>query len=101
MTWLRRGFETLQRELRSAKRLANDPRVPRAAKWVAAATLAYALSPIDLIPDVIPLLGQLDDLLIVPFGIWLMWRLVPASLRSELRDRAVDQTGDVLPPAKV
>ncbi len=49
------------------------------------ATVAYALSPLDLIPDLLPVVGQLDDLLLVPAGIWLMWRLVPPELRSELR----------------
>jgi uncharacterized membrane protein YkvA (DUF1232 family) len=57
---------------------------PRAAKWVAIATLAYALSPIDLIPDFIPVLGQLDDLVIVPLGIALAVRLTPKPLWAAL-----------------
>ena len=52
---------------------------PRPAKWLAIAVLAYALSPIDLIPDFIPLLGQLDDLILVPLGIALVVRLTPAA----------------------
>ena len=55
------------------------------AKVIAGATAAYALSPIDLIPDFIPVLGYLDDLIIVPFGIWLALRLVPAPLMAEFR----------------
>jgi uncharacterized membrane protein YkvA (DUF1232 family) len=61
-------------------KLAKHPQVPRAPKWVALAVLAYALSPIDLIPDFIPVLGQLDDLVIVPAGIALVVRLTPAAL---------------------
>lgn len=70
---------------------ARDPRVPVHAKAVAAAVAAYALSPIDLIPDFIPVLGYLDDLLIVPLGIMLAIRLIPAEVMEELRARAVGQ----------
>jgi uncharacterized membrane protein YkvA (DUF1232 family) len=58
------------------------------AKVVAGLTAAYALSPIDLIPDFIPVLGCLDDLLIVPAGIWLALRLIPPALMAELRAEA-------------
>lgn len=70
---------------------ARDPRTPWLAKLVAAAVAAYALSPIDLIPDFIPILGYLDDLLIVPLGILLAVRLIPPSLLDELRTMALDQ----------
>ena len=60
-----------------------------AAKLVAGAVAAYALSPIDLIPDFIPVLGYLDDLLIVPLGIALAVRLIPAALMVEFRAEAV------------
>lgn len=65
-------------------RLWRHPRTPRAAKWVAFAVLAYALSPIDLIPDFIPVLGQLDDLIIVPLGVALVVRLTPKPLWAAL-----------------
>lgn len=68
---------------------ARDPRVPWYAKTVAGMVAAYALSPIDLIPDFIPVLGYLDDLLIVPLGIILAVRLVPAPVLAELRERAL------------
>jgi hypothetical protein len=55
------------------------------AKALALLVAAYALSPIDLIPDFIPVLGYLDDLLIVPLGIWLVVRLIPADLMAEYR----------------
>ncbi len=61
-------------------KLVRHPDTPRAPKWVALGVLAYALSPIDLIPDFIPVLGQLDDLLLVPLGIALAVRLTPVHL---------------------
>jgi uncharacterized membrane protein YkvA (DUF1232 family) len=67
---------------------ARDPRVPWYAKAAAAAVVAYSLSPIDLIPDFIPVLGYLDDLLIVPLGILLAIRLIPGGLMMEFRAKA-------------
>ena len=67
---------------------ARDPRTPWPAKVAAAAVAAYALSPIDLIPDFIPVLGYLDDLVIVPLGILLAARLMPAALLAEFRAEA-------------
>jgi uncharacterized membrane protein YkvA (DUF1232 family) len=67
---------------------ARDPRTPLLAKAVAAAVAAYALSPIDLIPDFIPVLGYLDDLLILPLGIALAVWLIPAPLLAEYRAQA-------------
>ncbi len=61
-------------------KLFKHPQTPRPAKWLAFAVLAYAVSPIDLIPDFIPVLGQLDDLVIVPLGIALVVRLTPKPL---------------------
>ncbi len=71
---------------------ARDPRVPWYAKAVAAVVAGYALSPIDLIPDFVPVLGYLDDLVIVPLGILLAVRLIPAPVLVELRERALEQT---------
>ncbi|TWS94996.1 YkvA family protein [Reyranella sp. CPCC 100927] len=68
---------------------ARDPRVPWYAKAVAGAVAAYALSPIDLIPDFVPVLGYLDDLIIVPLGILLAVKLVPTPLMAEFRAEAV------------
>jgi uncharacterized membrane protein YkvA (DUF1232 family) len=67
---------------------ARDPRVPWRAKAVAGAVAAYALSPVDLIPDFIPVLGYLDDLIIVPAGILLALWLIPATVVEELRAEA-------------
>ena len=71
---------------------AADPQVPLLAKIVAGAVAAYALSPIDLIPDFIPILGYLDDLLIVPLGILLAVRLIPANLMEEARAKASERS---------
>ena len=81
---------------------ARDPRVPWTAKLLAGAVAAYALSPIDIIPDFIPVLGYLDDLIIVPIGIVVAARLIPDDLLLELRREAagrirpVSRTGIVI-----
>jgi uncharacterized membrane protein YkvA (DUF1232 family) len=67
---------------------ARDPRVPWYAKALAMAVAAYALSPIDLIPDFVPVLGYLDDLVIVPLGILLVVALIPGALMAEFRQQA-------------
>jgi uncharacterized membrane protein YkvA (DUF1232 family) len=72
---------------------ARDNRTPVVAKAVAAAVAAYALSPIDLIPDFIPVLGYLDDLLIVPAGIALAVRLIPPELMAAFRAEAAARAG--------
>ena len=66
----------------------RDPRVPWYGKALAACVVGYALSPIDLIPDFIPLLGYLDDLIIVPLGIALALKTVPPEVMAECRERA-------------
>ena len=72
---------------------ARDARVPWYAKVAAGAVAAYALSPIDLIPDFIPVLGYLDDVIIVPLGILLAIRLIPAPLMDEFRQEAIRREG--------
>ena len=73
-------------------KLVRHPQTPRAARWVAIATIAYAVSPIDLIPDFIPVLGQLDDIVILPLGIALAVRLTPKPLwESLLREAEVSK----------
>ena len=66
----------------------RDPRVPWYARAFAACVVAYALSPIDLIPDFIPVLGYLDDLLLVPLGIWLALKMIPPDVLAECREKA-------------
>ncbi|MDV4157840.1 YkvA family protein [Rhizobium brockwellii] len=84
--------KSLKRDIVALWLAARDPRVPWHAKAVAGAVAAYALSPIDLIPDFIPVLGYLDDLLIVPLGIMLAIRLVPVEVMNELRTEATGRT---------
>lgn len=66
----------------------RDPRVPWYAKALAVAIAAYALSPIDLIPDFIPVIGYLDDLILLPLGIWLAVSLIPDEVMAECRANA-------------
>lgn len=66
----------------------RDPRTPWYARLITACVVAYAFSPIDLIPDFIPVLGYLDDLILVPLGIMIAVRLIPPEVMAECRDRA-------------
>lgn len=77
----------IKRDVHAIYLASRDPRVPWYAKALAAAVAGYALSPIDLIPDFIPVLGYLDDLIIVPLGIWLAVSLIPADVMSHYRRR--------------
>lgn len=93
-------LETAKRWARLLKRdavalylAARSSRTPWFARLMATCVAAYALSPIDLIPDFIPVLGYLDDLLIVPAGIWLVIRLMPPELMAEFRDEATRIAG--------
>jgi uncharacterized membrane protein YkvA (DUF1232 family) len=68
----------------------RDPRTPWLARAVAAVVVAYAFSPIDLIPDIIPVLGYLDDLVLIPLGVLLAVRLIPAPVWADARVRAAE-----------
>jgi len=85
---LRDWARGLKRDVHALYLAARDPRVPWYAKAVALGVAAYALSPIDLIPDFIPVVGYLDDLIIVPLGILLAVRLIPAEILAEHRQAA-------------
>jgi len=84
---LKSRARVLKHEAMAVYLAAKDPRTPWYAKAVAFLTIAYAFSPIDLIPDFIPILGYLDDLFIVPAGIALAIRLIPAEVLTEARDK--------------
>jgi uncharacterized membrane protein YkvA (DUF1232 family) len=93
-------FDSLRSRARLFKRetlalflAAKDPRTPWYAKLLAVAIVAYALSPIDLIPDFIPILGYLDELVLIPAGIALVIRLVPEEVMADARARAADVVG--------
>lgn len=83
---------SIKRDIVALWLAARDPRVPILAKLVAGLVAAYALSPVDLIPDFIPVLGYLDDVILIPLGIVLAVRLVPANLMDEFRKSAVQQS---------
>lgn len=91
LTALRGWARALKRDVVALWIAARDPRTPWRARLLAGAVAAYALSPIDLIPDAIPVLGLLDDLLIVPAGLWLALRWVPPALMAEYRAAALDR----------
>jgi uncharacterized membrane protein YkvA (DUF1232 family) len=80
---------TIRRDVRAIYLASRDPRTPWYAKALAISVAAYALSPIDLIPDFIPVLGQLDDIVILPLGIWLVVRMIPPDVMNEHRAAAI------------
>lgn len=80
---------------------ARHPATPWYARLAVAAVVAYAFSPIDLIPDFIPVLGYLDDLVLVPLGIALSIRLIPASVMEECRQRAQERMADGKPASRI
>lgn len=84
----RQWARPIKRDVHALYLAARDPRTPWYAKAVAIAVAGYALSPIDLIPDFIPVIGYLDDLIIVPLGILLAVRLIPVDIMAEHRATA-------------
>lgn len=78
----------LKNEVYAVYLVSKDSRTPWYARLLAAVIVAYAFSPIDLIPDFIPLLGYLDDLILVPLGIWIVIKLIPLHVLAECREKA-------------
>ena len=85
---LKRRTRLLKAETYGLYLAARDPRTPWYAKLLVAGIVAYALSPIDLIPDFIPVLGYVDDLVLIPLGILLALKLIPPQVMAEGRARA-------------
>jgi len=85
---LKRWARRLKIEIYALYLAYRDPRVPWYARVFAALVVGYAFSPIDLIPDAIPVLGYLDDLLVVPLGIALAIRMIPPPVLAECREEA-------------
>jgi uncharacterized membrane protein YkvA (DUF1232 family) len=85
--WKQRA-QQLKRETYALFLAYRDPRVPWYAKAFAACVVAYAFSPVDLIPDFIPVLGYLDDLILVPLGIAMALRMIPPEVMAESRVKA-------------
>ena len=92
---LRLRAKRLKSEIYALYLAARDPRTPWYAKVLAIFIIGYALSPIDLIPDFIPVLGYLDDLIIVPTGIALLLKIIPNGVLQEYREKAQSQPTSV------
>src|SRR5436190_1196602 len=99
----RQWARIVKRDVHAIYLAARDPRVPWYAKALAIGVAGYALSPIDLIPDFIPVLGYLDDVILVPLGILLVVKLIPAEVMAEHRalavaaqERPVSRTGAIV-----
>lgn len=88
-TWKQQA-RRLKLEIYALYLACRDPRVPWYARLFAAGVLAYAFSPIDLIPDPIPVLGYLDDLIMLPLGIALALKMIPVEVMTECREKAQD-----------
>lgn len=98
---LAQRLQALKREAYALAIAARDPRLPWTARIVIALTLAHTFGPIDLIPDFIPVLGQLDDLVITPLGIALALRLTPPEILVEARARAEAEIARGKPVSRV
>src|SRR5213594_2277907 len=99
----RQWARTVKRDAHAIYLAARDPRVPWYAKALALGVAGYALSPIDLIPDFVPVLGYLDDVIIVPLGILAVVKLIPPEIMAEhralaaaARDRPVSRTAAIV-----
>jgi uncharacterized membrane protein YkvA (DUF1232 family) len=99
-SWKRR-VQILRRETLTLTLACRHPRVPWHAKALALIVVGYALSPIDLIPDFIPVLGVLDDLVLIPLGIMLVLRLIPADVLAECRQRSEEIVGRATRAGKI
>ena len=100
MAWLARLKDAalnLKRELAALAYAARDKRTPWTAKLLLGIVLAYAASPIDLIPDFVPVLGYLDEVVLLPLGIWLALRMIPPEVMAEARARAGERRIDGRP----
>src|SRR5262245_22587939 len=86
--WTRSVMGRIEREIHALSLAARDPRVPWYAKALAVAIVTYAFSPVDLIPDFIPVIGYLDDAIIIPLGVALLLRMIPNEVMEDCRARA-------------
>jgi uncharacterized membrane protein YkvA (DUF1232 family) len=93
MAKLRDWARALKGEILALWFAIRDPRTPWPARLLGALVIGYAISPIDLIPDFIPVLGYLDDVILLPLGLALVRRLIPAEVMADARARAQQQTG--------
>jgi uncharacterized membrane protein YkvA (DUF1232 family) len=94
---LRRWARMLKGDILTLWFCCRHPGMPRGAKLLAILLVAYAFSPIDLIPDFIPVLGYLDDVIILPIGIWLVLKMVPKPVIDDCRAQAAAKLDDKTP----
>jgi uncharacterized membrane protein YkvA (DUF1232 family) len=87
VTW-REKARMLKRETYAVYLACRDPRVPWYGRLLAVCVVGYAFSPIDLIPDFVPVLGYLDDLILIPLGIALLLKVIPSEVMAECREKA-------------
>ena len=78
-------IQKIRRQLTYYRALAGNARTPAISKWLIGIALAYLVSPIDIIPDFIPVVGHLDDMIVVPALLWIAVRLIPAEVKNEAR----------------
>jgi uncharacterized membrane protein YkvA (DUF1232 family) len=93
--------QSLKQETYALYLAARDPRLPVCAKIIIGLVVAYALSPIDLIPDFIPVLGYLDDLVLLPLGIALAVKMIPDGIWEQCRARARSELARGLPRSRI
>ncbi len=101
---MKRALAGIKQEVRVWTFVWKDPRTPRPARWCLGAALAYLASPVDIVPDFVPILGQLDDLLMVPGLVWLATRFIPRNIIADCRTRVSqleDDTGKSSPVVDV
>jgi len=87
----KRIYKWIKRELRVYRLVLRDSRTPKSAKWLLRFVFAYLLSPLDLIPDAIPIIGLIDDFVILPILIFIIHRLIPAEVMADCRKQASDE----------
>jgi uncharacterized membrane protein YkvA (DUF1232 family) len=85
---IKRWAKAIKRDVLTVYFAIRDPQIPRGLRVFAIAVIAYAVSPIDLIPDFIPVLGYLDDLILVPLGVWLILRWLPPDVLARAKAQA-------------
>ncbi|MEZ5899677.1 MAG: DUF1232 domain-containing protein [Hyphomicrobiaceae bacterium] len=89
---LRAFAKSLKSEIAVLASALRDPRTPFAARFLGVAVVAYALSPIDLIPDFIPVIGFLDELILLPLALWAIRRMIPSEVMAEHRAKITPGT---------
>lgn len=101
MQSLKQQARKLKKETYAIYLACKDPRVPWYARLLAGCVVAYAFSPIDLIPDFIPIIGYLDDLIIVPLLILLVLKMIPPAVLNECREKAEAAISQEKPTSKI